>query len=151
MLSYFAFCLQTKAGSQLDGFVVGLLIAAVGSDLVDDLVHGLDQILVALGDDDGLTEGGFLGGELEVGDLKRAVAGGDERLADRLVDDQTRDVAVLDLEGEGRGLLKLEPLALGQSGLEQLGLDGTLLCADLQTRKGFLGGVGVGVAGLVLG
>ena len=74
MLSYFACCSQTEAGGQLDGFVVGLLIAAVGGDLADDLVHGGDQILVALGDDDGLTEGGFLGGELEVGDLKRPVA-----------------------------------------------------------------------------
>ena len=46
----FAFCLQAEAGGQLDGFVVGLLIAAVGGDLVDDLVHGRDQILIALGD-----------------------------------------------------------------------------------------------------
>ena len=129
-------CLQAEAGSQLNGFVVGLLIAAVGSDLVDDLVHDRDQILVALGDDDGFTEGGFLGGKSEVGDFKRAVAGGDERLADRLIDDQTRDVAVLDLKGEGRVLFKLEQLALGQSGLDQLGLDGALLCADLQTRQG---------------
>ena len=54
----------------------------------------------------------------------------------------------MDLEGEGRVLLKLEQLALGQSGLDQLGLNGALLCADLQTDKGFLGGIGVGVAGL---
>ena len=32
--------LQAQAGSQLNSIVVGLLIAAVGGDLVDDLVHG---------------------------------------------------------------------------------------------------------------
>ena len=68
--------LQTHAGGQLNGLVISLLVAAIGSDLVDDLVDSGHQILVALGNYGSLAEGGFLGGELKVCDLKTAVAGG---------------------------------------------------------------------------
>ena len=101
---------------------VGCLVAAVGGDFIDDLVHCCDQILVALRDDDGLTEGSFLCGELEVGDLKLTVAVGYEGLADCLVDYQTCDVAVLYLKCECGVLLKLEELAVGKCGLDELGL-----------------------------
>ena len=66
MSSYLVFRLQAEVRGQLDGFVVGLLIAAVSDDLADDLVHGREQILIALGGDDRLTEGGFFRGKFEV-------------------------------------------------------------------------------------
>ena len=67
-----------RVAAECDCLVVGCLVAAVGGDFIDDLVHCCDQILVALRDDDGLTEGSFLCGELEVGDLKLTVAVGYE-------------------------------------------------------------------------
>lgn len=128
--------LQAEAGGQLNSLVVSLLIAAVGGDLVDDLVHSGHQILVALGDHDGLTEGGILCGEGKVGNLQTAVAGGHQRLTHSLIHHQAGNVAILNLQGKGGILFQLKELTVGEGGLDQLRLNGALLCADLLPRQG---------------
>ena len=107
--------LQTQAGCERNCFVISLLVAAVGGDLVDDLVDNGHQVFRALGENGGLTEGSLFCGEFEVGDLELAVAGCDQSLADRLVNDKACDIAVLRLERKCRVLFKLKELAVGQS------------------------------------
>ena len=138
--------LQAHLGGQRDGIVVGLLIAAVGHHSGDDLIDRSDQILVALGNDDGFAEGGFLGGELELGHGKGAVAVGDDGIAHGGVDHQTGNVADGDLKGQFGILVQLEELAVGQGLGDELGLDGALLGADLQPGQRFRGGVFVKAA-----
>ena len=125
-----------------------LPIAAVGDDLVDDLVDSGNKVLVALGNDGCLTEGSLFCGELEVGDFELAVAGCDQSLADRLVDNEACNVAVLGFQRQRRILFKLKELTVGKCGEDQLGLDGALMRADLLTGKRFLGGILVRIAGL---
>ena len=107
--------LQTQAGCERNCFVISLLVAAVGGDLVDDLVDNGHQVFRALGENGGLTEGSLFCGEFEVGDLELAVAGCDQSLADRLVNDKACDIAVLGLERQCRILFKFKELTVGQS------------------------------------
>ena len=86
-----------------------LKIGAVFNDLIDHLVHDLKEVLVALRYDARLAEGSFFGSEGEVCNFELVVAG-DHAHADRVVTDETGDVAVDQLECEGRIGIQLEQL-----------------------------------------
>ena len=70
---------------------------------------------LGVGESADVADLGLFCGEFEVGDLELAVAGCDQSLADRLVNDKACDIAVLGLERQCRILFKFKELTVGQS------------------------------------
>ena len=128
--------------------VISGLIGAVGHRLINHLVYDFHEGVIALGHNAGLAEGRFFIAESEIGHFQRALALLHQGHAHGVVHHEARDVAILGFQRQIRILGQLKQLGIRQRLHNQLALDGAQLRAHLLACQGFLGGIGIRIAGL---